>query len=201
MGLYTFGIIVAMELTENKPGNFIFTADGVISAEDCKQIIEKFEQDQRKHPGQLYGHKVNLDIKRSTDFQIRKEFEDWKDTDALLYKVTHSLMLSLGKHLQAIRECTVSDTGYIIQRTKVGQEFVWHSDVGSKGTCNRMFAVIYYLNDVEEGGTTDFHYQDVSIKPAPGRALVFPANFTHIHRGAMVTKGTKYIVTTFIIYA
>ena len=52
-----------------------------------------------------------------------------------------------------------------------------------------------YLNNVEEGGTTDFLYYDLSIKPEIGKTLIWPAEWTHAHRGDIVNKGLKYIIT------
>ena len=52
---------------------------------------------------------------------------------------------------------------------------------------------MFYLNDVEEGGETGFYYQDVEIKPKKGTLVIFPAGFTHLHRGKMPVSNNKYI--------
>jgi len=52
-----------------------------------------------------------------------------------------------------------------------------------------------YLNDVSEGGETEFSYYDLKVKPAAGKTLIWPAEWTHAHRGCSVESGRKYIVT------
>lgn len=52
-----------------------------------------------------------------------------------------------------------------------------------------------YLNDDYEGGETEFLYQKKRINPKRGRLIIWPSGFTHTHRGGLVLKGTKYIIT------
>ena len=51
-----------------------------------------------------------------------------------------------------------------------------------------------YLNDVEDGGTTDFDYYNLKVKPECGKTLIWPAEWTHMHSG-IVANETKYIIT------
>jgi len=55
-----------------------------------------------------------------------------------------------------------------------------------------------YLNDVEEGGETEFLYYARRIKPTQGTLLIWPAYFTHAHRGNPPLSNTKYIITGWI---
>ena len=52
-----------------------------------------------------------------------------------------------------------------------------------------------YLNDVEEGGETEFLYQLKRIKATKGTLVIFPAGYTHVHRGNTPFSGEKYIMT------
>ena len=52
-----------------------------------------------------------------------------------------------------------------------------------------------YLNDDFEGGETEFLYYKRRERPEKGKLLLWPAGYTHTHRGGMVLKGNKYIVT------
>ena len=98
------------------------------------------------------------------------------------------------------------------QRYTVGQEFKPHADWFSPGTVpwslernrggQRTFTAMVYLNDVEEGGETDFPYLDIAIEPRPGTLLIWnnadengvPNPWT-MHAGNPVTRGYKYIIT------
>jgi hypothetical protein len=59
----------------------------------------------------------------------------------------------------------------------------------------RLLVFILYLNTIEEGGETEFLYQKKRIQPVEGRLLIWPAGFTHTHRGNPPLKDNKYIVT------
>lgn len=86
-----------------------------------------------------------------------------------------------------------------IQRTSKSQGYhVWHYENGSFGNNRRMFATMLYLNDVEEGGETEFLYQSLRVKPERGKFLIWPAQWTHTHRGNPPLSGDKYIVTSWI---
>ena len=52
-----------------------------------------------------------------------------------------------------------------------------------------------YLNDVEEGGETEFLYQKMRIKPTKNTCLLWPGSFTHLHRGLPPLSGSKFILT------
>mgnify|MGYP005682711673 FL=1 len=58
----------------------------------------------------------------------------------------------------------------------------------------RTMAWMVYLNDVEEGGETEFLYQKLKVKPAKGTVLIWPGGYTHLHRGNP-PMSDKYIAT------
>ena len=80
----------------------------------------------------------------------------------------------------------------------------WHSEVFPQTPHNdalhRVLLFMYYLNDVEEGGETEFYYQNRTIKPKAGRMVIAPAYFTHTHRGAIPRSNDKYILTSGLLF-
>jgi len=83
-----------------------------------------------------------------------------------------------------------------VQRTDIGGGYhVWHYEAGTKALCARNLAWTLYLNDVEEGGETEFLYQSMRVKPKKGTFVLWPAGFTHTHRGNPPISNVKYIVT------
>ena len=86
-----------------------------------------------------------------------------------------------------------------VQRTKPGEGYhSFHFEKGSLGTNRRVAATMMYLNTVEEGGETEFLYQHKRFKPVAGQVLIWPAGFTHVHRGLPPLKGEKYIATSWL---
>ena len=72
----------------------------------------------------------------------------------------------------------------------------WHYENGALSVSPRQFVVQVYLNDEFDGGETEFLYQQRREKALTGDLLIFPASFTHTHRGNPPLGGVKYIATT-----
>ena len=70
-----------------------------------------------------------------------------------------------------------------------------HSERTNINTLHRLFAFMTYLNDVDEGGSTHFKHYDLSVKPQKGLTLIWPAEWTHAHKGNILKSGEKYIIT------
>lgn len=91
-----------------------------------------------------------------------------------------------------------------MQRTSVGGGYhVWHCEQGSKEQANRVLVYILYLNTLppESNGETEFLYQELRIKPEENTLVLWPAAFTHPHRGNPVYgTASKYIVTGWFYY-
>ena len=87
-----------------------------------------------------------------------------------------------------------------LQKTlPTGGYHVWHiENLPNTPSKNRVMVYTLYLNDVEEGGETEFLIQSKRIKPKQGTICIFPASYTHIHRGNPPLSGTKYIMTGWI---
>jgi len=87
-----------------------------------------------------------------------------------------------------------------IQKTVPGGGYhVWHIESGhSLNNLRRVLVFSLYLNDVEEGGETEFLYQSVRVKPVKGRMVIWPASFPFVHRGNPPLKEEKYILTSWL---
>ena len=88
-----------------------------------------------------------------------------------------------------------------IQKTKIGEGYHhWHCENAAMKARNRILAFMIYLNDVDEGGETEFLYQKCRFKPEKNTLLVWPSQFTHIHRGNPPLSNDKYIITGWVEY-
>ena len=80
----------------------------------------------------------------------------------------------------------------------------WHSEIypqlGDNKALHRVLLFIIYLNDVEEGGETEFYYQNKMIKPKAGSMIIAPCGFTHTHRGNIPISSNKYVLTSWMGY-
>lgn len=98
------------------------------------------------------------------------------------------------------------------QRYREGEQFKYHLDLfwteadywktEARRGGQRSFTAMAYLNDVEEGGTTDFVNIGLSVPPQKGVLLVWNncradgmPNDDTMHAGTPVIKGVKYVLT------
>ena len=73
--------------------------------------------------------------------------------------------------------------------------FNWHCERSYYQSHQRALVFMTYLNDVEDGGETEFYYQQLKIKPVKGKMVIWPPDFTHKHRGITSPTQEKYIAT------
>lgn len=85
-----------------------------------------------------------------------------------------------------------------IQRYAPGGGYkIWHfeRDNSSDQIARRHLAFMTYLNDVEEGGGTEFLHQELTINAEIGLTLIWPAEWNFTHRGVVSHTEEKYIIT------
>ena len=87
-----------------------------------------------------------------------------------------------------------------IKKIPIGGGFhQWHFEDGGIAYSQRKFVIQLYLNDNFEGGETEFLYQNRRELPKQGDVLLFPAGFTHTHRGNPPIGGEKYLITSWAL--
>ena len=177
--------------------DFIYVERDALPKSFCNNVIEKFEQDDRKRQGQVGGG-VQLDIKRSSDLSISK-LDDWKSYDQAFFRCLNN---GLKKYIRFLPEEYIknkalselgNDTGYQIQRTQPNDYYIWHHDQ----TTTRLVTFIWYLNDIKDGGYTEF-IDGTRIQPEAGKLIIFPATWDFLHRGVSPKSETKYLCTGWV---
>jgi len=100
-----------------------------------------------------------------------------------------------------IRDCPVRSREIKAQRTEQGGGYhLFHHEQGSveNTQANRSAVWMLYLNTLpaESCGETEFLYQEKRVRPIANQMLIWPAAYTHAHRGNPVYGNTrKYILT------
>ena len=133
-----------------------------------------------------------------------------KDESILLQYVDAMLHAEINQYLQSCFghyckeygsfNCKLISYDQKLQRTQPGGGYhMWHCENSTYEMANRTLVWMIYLNDVEEGGETEFLHQHVRFTPKRGTVVFWPAAFTHQHRGNPPLKGTKYILTGWYI--
>ncbi len=190
------------EFREIAPATQIYVADNALNAVQCTEIINRFETaTDEQYQGRIgQTEDINTDIKRSTDLVISGK-PHWKDIDQLLFQsLATGIRFMRANH--SFFNGRFKDFGYAIQRTNKEEFFHWHVDGGSHSFSDRQLVAIWYLNNVPgPGGETEFRLQNIKITPEAGKLVLFPPFWTHEHRGVTLSKGVKYIATTWVLFA
>ena len=185
--------------------DFVGVFKGAFSPQFCENAIKTFEN--AKTFGMVNNRQQNENIPR-----FIKDSEVLGITADTETSFMHSLQLGEFNRVlweQAFPVYTAKydiikefgDVSYYevkIQKTEVGGGYhVWHQEI-SKQTPKRLFLFILYLNDVAEGGETELLYYPRRLKPEQGTLVIFPAGFTHTHRGNPPLTGARYILNGWV---
>ena len=186
----------AKKVTSDKARAYI--QHDFLSKEECDQVIELIKKNLRPstitnpHESDQYfrtSQTCDLGI-HSNEFikYIDQKIADYLDIDPSYSEIIQ------GQYYQA------------------GNEFKLHTDYFKKGTAGydkftalqgqRTWTFMIYLNDVKEGGHTDFPKLELSVKPKLGTAVIWNSldekgrvNPNTLHWAKPIIKGEKYVIT------
>ena len=166
----------------------------------CDEIIAFYEENLTDVRDGSSGGKIDKQVKSSKDISIRpNQLKENKYEVFLRYmhilKDCYADYMKQWPHLKTLFD-SVEVSNFNIQKYYTGGHFKkYHMERTNILNSSRVFAWMTYLNSVNDGGSTDFLYYDLSIKPTTGKTLIWPAEWTHAHRGGIVNDGVKYIIT------
>lgn len=158
---------------------------------DCNYYINFFEE--------------NKDSIQLRDYENKKDESvvmSFRNVPQKVYDLQNIIWYNVDNYRKKF--CSTTSLGNLtnscikIQKTIPGTGYhLWHCEHSAVHP-NRVLAWIIYLNDIEEGGETEFLYQSKRVSPKAGTILIFPASHTHTHRGNPPLKKDKYILTGWI---
>jgi hypothetical protein len=195
---------------------FIKTFEDVVSEDKCQQIINYIDEcEEAALKGEFYGevdwgHSLtsNKSKLNREDFQVHLDIshELSKEVSEIMYYylkeyMEYYYMISSNYDYDLLRI-----SGIKLQKTPIRGGFhTWHCETGWNrqtlglvdriSSNNRAFTWAIYLNDIDDGGETEFINQHLKLKSVRGNVCIFPAWFTHTHRGNPPYSGNKYIIT------
>ncbi len=197
-----------MEIPHEHNETFIRCYDNAVSSEFCQGLIKFFEWSvennrtwYRSEAARNSKHDESTCLDPTTVWDINftgeilspflQEFnEAFWDVCYKSYREEFDTLNIIDKH---------AIFSYKIQKTlPSGGYHLWHCEQESLTHSRRLAAYSLFLNDVAEGGETEFLYQNERVSPKEGRLAIFPAGYTHTHRGNPPLSGVKYILTGWI---
>jgi hypothetical protein len=172
----------------------------------CDDIIDHFNNSPNKQAGMAYEsathqHCVNKDVKDSIDVAVQAD-----QPISLLY--TQELVKVVNKYIEKFSYCTWGSSWGLLEDINIqyyptgGGFKEWHCERSSSQypSTARHLAFMTYLNDVPEGGETEFFYQKIKVNPVKGLTLIWPADWTYTHRGVPSATHEKYIITGWLSF-
>ena len=182
--------------------DFIAVYEDAVSVEYCEKFIgyidhyvehgiiikEPFDSDHKDHSTINFHNDARYDMLSGDNLpltflpMVKDYVDDYLDRYSLL---KHEVMLMFDVKAKKI---------------PIGGGFHrWHYENGGLQVSPRKLVVQLYLNTVEEGGETEFLYINKRVKAKQGTLIIFPAAFTHTHRGNPPIGQAKYILTTWVV--
>lgn len=189
--------------------DFIGIVEGVFTPDFCKSVIQYHENAAQAGLAMTrQGADGTLKVQKDDEslYLHHEEFVSLEGTKTILRQFKEAFSVQLyPQYLNQFDILRMGDNLNIkyvkVQKTKVGGGYhIWHHETDKRETSNRVLAWTVYLNDVAEGGETEYLYQHLRVKPTMGTFVIWPAGFTHTHRGNPPLSNDKYIMTGWFEY-
>jgi prolyl 4-hydroxylase len=165
----------------------------------CDELIAYFNNSPARVAGQVGDGHVDRDIKDSVDVQI--DYEHF--TDPPVFRYLNNLTRVCQQYVEKYQASAAVDGWGIAEKINIqhyapgGGYKIWHCERRGKEMpgAARHLVFMTYLNDVSDAGGTDFLYQGITVQPKKGLTVIWPADWTHHHRGVVSPTEEKYIIT------
>lgn len=163
----------------------------------CDDIITYYQDAGDKQVGMVMtkaGYSIDKAIKDSSEVML---------TDGPVGRYIEALQEVVNKYIELYPQCNMYAPWGLTSPPNIqcyppnGGYFSWHTEriSAEHPVTSRHLVFMTYLNDVTDGGETEFAIQGVKVQPRKGLTLIWPADWTHTHRGLPSPTQTKYIVT------
>ena len=170
---------------------------GAFSRDECKEIIEYinfFENNQileyDKSALELEDHKV-VNVTHDYDLGASSKLA------TMLFPGFKPCVTEYLESISILRSKKFLLHDLKLKKIPAGGGFHnWHYESAALSVAGRQFVLQLYLNDDFDGGETEFLYQQRREEAVAGDIIIFPASYTHTHRGNPPLGGDKYIATS-----
>jgi hypothetical protein len=194
-------------MSDIKIENFILEYDDFAGEDFCQKTIEYYKNMEKAG---FVGNRVNLEQRKKHTIDnsytaltgsnaIKLDYvqnisslflENFWNKAYKIYSEKYSVLTSSAQH---------QIYGVKLQNINIGEGYhIWHYETSSREFSERLLTFILYLNDVEEGGETEFLYYPKRVKAKKGKLILFPGGFTHTHRGNPPISNEKYILNGWV---
>lgn len=191
--------------------DFIAIYKNVAPEKYCAHLIAEFERlasggagaDRQRSDGAVKHAKDDYQLGLNIKSHHAANF-DGQDTVDVFFNGLQQCYEEYTTKYSVLRDSRLKASAMKMQRTAPGGGYhIWHAEQGNGAFAERALVYMLYLNSLapEEAGETEFLYQQLRVSPQENTMVLWPAAYTHAHRGNTVFgKNYKYIVTGWFYY-
>jgi hypothetical protein len=175
--------------------------DGALAPDFCQKMIDSFEQMKQAQAPNGRGHRAGLEnsswhelnLTPLADKAFMGYFFEQIDKHLAIYNERLHLTLPIPSRPTL--------DNLVMKRYRAGTDdnFEPHYDSHSEKV-RRYLVFLWYLNDVAEGGETEFCDLGMKVSAQRGRLLMFPPYWMFQHAGLPPRSNDKYIVSTYLMF-
>jgi hypothetical protein len=164
----------------------------------CDKVIERLEYYlENSHNDIMRGSETNKGQHQRVDFSVNFLYVG-DECNVKMHNILSKYVTEYSKKYTGFAQKACVSTNMKVQKTPPKGGFhTWHSEHSADdNSAYRVLTWTLYLNDVPDGeGETEFLEYGVKVQPKKGLLCLFPAAWSHIHRGNPVYSCDKYIAT------
>ena len=172
--------------------NFIIKNSSCISTETCQLLINFFNNNEslasRGHAGNVILEDLEIPI---NVFHFDKNLKNGIYNTIDKYKEKYPLINSV------LARWGVNEVAQLMRYEPGDVYDMIHCETGVNNPY-RIFAWMIYLNTIKDGGGTEFLHLNETLCPKEGDMYVWPAGWTHLHRGVVAPYERKYLLTGWV---
>ena len=186
--------------------DFIGIYDESVPVELCNHFVKNYEEAKKN------STIIDLTKENESGFVERNNPHVRKDEHALVAPLFSTIYPKppVDAYFKFLKECflcylkrySIEFEGAIyndifkIHKVRKSEGFhQWHYEKSDPVSLERLMVYMTYLEVPKKGGETEFLHQSLRIDPVVGRTLIWPAGYTHMHRGNPPLDGEKMYIT------
>ena len=189
-----------------KEKNFISIYDNALTSAECKFIRDYHDSDDYllsiRQEGMTLSDTVNKEWKDSHDRYMAMYIDGAYQNNGVNNIIAKSIKEHIEKYkeenpeLNLLNKWVIRDNYNLQKYSPGGGYHILHCENYNTGNHRtNILAWMYYLNTVREGGGTYFSNFDLTVNAEEGRLVIWPAYWTHFHKGIVSKTCDKYIAT------
>ena len=183
---------------------FIGIYDNSVPVEVCEEFVTRWDE--------AIDKRTIIEDPNHVDYHPHRNPLERKDEAANIWPLSSTIypVPPVHKYFDCLKECFMDyakrysfsyggplfNDVFKIHKCQPSEGYhTWHYENYDGNHLDRLIVYMTYLQVPSEGGETEFLHQSMRIEPIVGRTLIWPATYTHLHRGNPPLKGDKMYVT------